>query len=119
MKKGMKSLLLVVVLVSSIFILGGCGKDYKKELIGTWVFTDPDGAYSARYILKEDGTGTYTITVGEVSDEKNITYKTDGKVIYMTFENDTDVFENKYRIENNNLIVTDSFGTESVFVKQK
>ncbi len=116
MKKCINNILLVSIFTMIIFTLTACGKvDYSK-FIGTWEYTDE--GYGATYIFNEDKTGTYTLTAGEESDVLNFTYKIDSKIIYITYENDTDVFENKYKLENEKLIIEDSFGEKMEFIKK-
>lgn len=116
MKKYINNILLVSIFTMIVFTLTACGKvDYSKFL-GTWEFTDE--GYGATYMFNEDKTGTYTLTVDEESESKNFTYKIDSKIIYITYESDTDVFENKYELKDKKLIIEDSFGEKMEFIKK-
>lgn len=116
MKKYKTNFILGLITIITLIIVSGCtNKNIDPKVVGTWKYTD-DG-YSVEYVFNGNGTGTYTLTVGEESEKKNITYKNkDGKFL-ITFEKDTDVFENKYTIKNGNLIIEDSFGEKIKYKK--
>ena len=115
MKKYIKNLVLVIVLIVGVLSLTGCGEK-DSRVVGTWEYKD-DGI-SAVYVLKEDGTGSYNIIVSDANSFKNLTYETkDGKLL-ITFEDDTDVFELKYKVTKDALIITDSLGEDLKYKKK-
>ena len=129
MKRFVKSLFLVFVLMIGVFVLTGCGKtgnttqkvetanEIDSQIIGTWEL-DEDG-YTATYVLNADGTGSYTLTVEEDSDVKELTYKTENNKLLVTFKGDTDVFESEYSFKDNNTLgIKDSFGEEFNYVRK-
>ena len=111
-----KNLLLGLITIITLIIVSGCtNKNIDPKVVGKWKYTDDD--FSVEYVFKENGTGTYTLNIGDESESKNITYKNkDGKFL-ITFEKDKDVFENKYTIKNGNLIIEDSFGEKITYIK--
>lgn len=115
MKKTLKNLLLVAVVMVSALTLAGCNKEAEKKdpIIGTW---DYDGDFKATYVFKEDGTGSYAL--GSSDAKQNITYTKDDKKIAITFGDSTVPFETEYRIEDDTLIILDSFGTEVKYKKK-
>ena len=129
MKRFVKSLFLVFVFMIGVFVLTGCGKtgntiqkteaadEIDSQIIGTWEL-DEDG-YTATYVLNADGTGSYTLTVEEDSDVKELTYKTENNKLLVTFKGDTDVFESEYSFKDNNTLgIKDSFGEEFNYVRK-
>ena len=113
----MKRIFGLLVILIGLFALSACSKSkVDPKIVGEWEYS-LDG-FGAKYVLNEDGTGTYTLINEDYVSEQNITYRTEDNTIYMIFEGDTDEFENKYRIDGENLYVTDSFGEETQFVKK-
>lgn len=107
--KNFKRILLLVVL--SIFVLVGCGKDKdnkdKDPLVGEWAY----GSFV--YKFNDDKTGTYD-ALGTIM---KFTYKTDGNKITIDYE-DGGPFNTEYKIEDNTLIILDSFGNEVRYDKK-
>ena len=118
MKKHIISLFLVLVLMIGVFTLVGCGKDTNKnsKLVGTWEYKEE--GFGAVYSFKSNGTGSLTLTAYDESDSSNFTYKVKDDKILITFDGDTDVFELKYRVKGNNLIIKDSFDEETQLKKK-
>ena len=116
MKKTVRLMALVMVLVMLCAALSACGKKLDSKVVGTWEYNE--GSLGAIYVLNADGTGTYTIKAGTETSKQNITYKTEGGKLLITFEGDTDVFEMPYSFSGADMIVKDTFGTEMTFKKQ-
>lgn len=121
MKRYVKGLLVIFVFLAGFLTLTGCGKKtgnsgIDSQVIGTWE-SESEGIKTT-YVLNEDGTGTYTIAFGDQADEKKLTYKTENNKLLITFEGDTDVYESEYQLKDGNLIIKDSFDTETEFQKK-
>ena len=78
----------------------------------------------AVYVLEEDGTGTYTMTVGEEEVIYELEYEVEDGHLLVTYVNndiftEDDVFDNEFRFEDDGtLTIKDSFDEEMTFVKQ-
>lgn len=109
----MKKIFLLVVMFGAL-VLTGCGKEEMKDpIIGTWEY---EGGLKAIYVFEEDGKGTYTL--GTDAAKQEITYTKDDKKIAITYGNSTVPFETEYKVEDDTLIIMDSFGNEVKYKKK-
>ncbi len=122
----MKKIFLCLIIVIGIFTLVGCGKktDTKEvndekgidqHVVGTFKYSD--SAMEATYLFKDDGTGYYTITVGDNTVEKEVDYYTQGGKLYINYDKDPDTFELKYKVVDKGLEIYDSFGEKLLYKK--
>ena len=91
MKKisAMLAVVLVLVLVLSV---AGCSKKADASLTGVWEYADEENAIDAIYDLKNDGTGTYTMKVGEEEVTYELKYEVkDGHLLVTYVNNETSV----------------------------
>jgi len=103
MKKSLLAIGLVVMLISCLFVLAGCGKkEESKGLVGSWEYTS--GGYV--YTFNADKTGNYAY--GE--SKKEFTYEDDGSKVSILYTGNTEPLELEYRIEGDKLIIKDSLG---------
>ena len=79
-----------------------------NPLVGTWKYDGSSLNYT--YVFKADGTGTY---FGE-----DFTYTVDGNKLSILREGNTAPFETEFSIEGNKLIIKDSFGDDTIYIKQ-
>ncbi len=122
----MKKLLLGLFIIIGLFTLVGCGKKTDTKEVNEEKGIDPEVVgtfkYSAKgmvatYLFKDDGTGYYTITVGENTVEKEVDYYTQGNKLYINYDKDPDTFELKYKVKKNGLAIYDSTGEELIYKK--
>lgn len=108
MKKTITLILAAVILVAGLFILTGCNNNSSKNpIVGKWQYKD----YSSYvYTFNEDGTGEYA--------GKKFTYKTEGNNISITYEGTTAAFNSTFEIKDNQLIIKDSLGNDTVYNKK-
>ena len=124
MKKLSMLLAVVLVLALALSVTACGGKKAENTLVGTWEYTDAEYGLDAAYVLKDDGTGTYTMKVGEEEVTYELKYEVrDGHLLVTFVNNDVftedDVFDNAFRFQDaNTLIIADSFGEEMTFVKK-
>ena len=117
---GIAVLLVAVMLIS----VAGCGHKDGNSLTGTWEYSDKDNGIGAVYVFKDDGTGTYSMKVGEQEVTYEMKYEVkDGHLLVRYVNNDTfsedDVFDNEFSFKDSKtIIVNDSFGEEMTFVKK-
>jgi hypothetical protein len=126
-----KILILVLVLaLACVFMAAsggnsGGGDASENSLTGVWKYEDTENGIGAVYDLKDDGTGTYTMIVGEEEVTYELKYEVQDNHLLVTYvNNDTfteeDVFDSEFSFQDaNTLIVKDSFGEEMTFVKQE
>ena len=111
------------VLVVELFMTG-CGQSGEQSMTGVWSYSDTTNGMNAVYNLKDDGTGTYTMTVGDQEVTYELKYEVnDGHLLVRYVNNDIfseeDVFDNEFSFKDaNTLIIKDSFDEEMTFVKQ-
>ena len=125
-----KILILVVVLALACVFMVACGGNSgggdasENSLTGVWKYEDTENGIGAVYDLKDDGTGTYTMIVGEEEVTYELKYEVQDNHLLVTYvNNDTfteeDVFDSEFSFQDaNTLIVKDSFGEEMTFVRQ-
>ena len=102
----MKKILYIMVIIVTAVVLVGCGKKEEKiTLIGTWSYNN---LYT--YVFNEDGTGDYS--------GMKFTYTTDGDKLSILYEGNTVPFETIYRIEDNKLIIKDSFDEDVIYERK-
>lgn len=109
MKKYFKLLIITLVLSISILGLTGCGKEKVKKntIVGKW----ESKVYSSYvYTFNEDGTGDYSGV--------KFTYTTEGNNISITYDGNSVPFKSTYEIKDNELIIKDSFGNDTVYIKK-
>ena len=124
----MKKLIsLLLVLLLCCFALTACGdskgdaKDNASDkpateateekdnpLVGTWKYEVSSLNYT--YVFKADGTGTY---FGE-----SFTYTVDGNKLSILYDGNTAPFETEFSIDGDKLIIKDSFGEDTVYIRQ-
>ena len=126
-----KILILVLVLALVCVFMVACGGNSgggdasENSLTGVWKYEDKENDIGAVYDLKDDGTGTYTMIVGEEEVTYELKYEVQDNHLLVTYvNNDTfteeDVFDSEFSFQDaNTLIVKDSFGEEMTFVKQE
>lgn len=123
MKKS-RVILAVLLIFSMIFSLTGCGKGKNNSLAGTWEYSDTENGIGAEYVLKDDGTGTYTMKVGETEVTYELKYETkDGHLLVRYVNNEIfseeDVFDSEFRFKDSKtLIIKDTSGEELIFVRK-
>ena len=115
----------MLILIMSTLLCGSCAwaVTEENELTGTWEYLDEENGMGAVYVLNGDGTGTYTMTVGEEEVTYELKYEiSDGHLLVTYVNNDIftedDVFDNEFRFEDpETLIIKDSFDEEMTFVR--
>ena len=119
-------LLLAVLLLGSVAWAETEAADVESpSLVGIWTYTDEGNGLGAVYDLKEDGTGTYTMIVGEEEVTYELKYEVQDDLLLVTYVNnetftEDDVFENEFRFEDEQtLVIKDSFDEEMTFVKNQ
>ncbi len=123
--KKITAILAVVLALAMLFALAGCGaKKDEDPMVGTWEYNDPESGLGAVYVLKDDGTGTYTMKVGEEEVVYELKYEVQDGHLLVTYVNneifsEDDVFDNEFSFQDDNtLIIKDSFGEEMNFVRK-
>ena len=121
-----KTKMIIVTLLSLMIALSvaGCGKKSDQSLAGVWEYSDTENGIGAVYDLKEDGTGTYTMIVGDQEVVYELKYEVKDNHLLVRFVNnetfsEDDVFDNEFKFQDaNTLIIKDSMDTEMTFVKK-
>ena len=94
------SLLLAALLLGSAAWAETEAADVESlSFVGIWTYTDEENGIGAVYDLKEDGTGTYTMIVGEEEVTYELKYEVQDNLLLVTYVNnetftEDDVFEN-------------------------
>ena len=115
---------ILIALVLMILAVSGCGKKSDDSLVGVWEYTDTENDIGAVYDLKDDGTGTYTMKVGNTEVTYELKYEVKDHHLLVTYVNneiftEDDVFDSEFSFKDaNTLIIKDSSDQEMVFVKK-
>jgi hypothetical protein len=119
MKKTIKTLSLILVLITGLFLMTGCNKsnEIEEKLYGTWANLD---IYDVTFTFNEDKTGSEVIDTGMDKVDRTYTYEVDNEVITIVFDDDEDKleYEYEYRFDDEDLVLIDSAGTELVYKKK-
>lgn len=122
--KRISAVLAAVLVFVLILNVAGCSKKADASLTGVWEYADEETGMSAVYDLKDDGTGTYTMKVGEEEATYELKYEVKDGHLLVTYVNneifsEDDVFDNEFSFQDDNtLIIKDSFGEEMNFVRK-
>ena len=120
----LRTFIMAMLVIAMAVSVAACGKKSDNSLVGVWEYADTESNLGAVYDLKEDGTGTYTMKVGETEVTYELKYEVkDGHLLVTYVNNDIftedDVFDNEFRFEDDGtLTIKDSFDEEMTFVKQ-
>lgn len=112
------AILVGIMMVVSLVACGGkkSGNDKSGEqaevvsLVGSWAYEE-NSAYV--YTFNDDGTGSYLFNF-----EMPFTYEEDGLTISILFEGNSEPMELGYKIVGDRFIITDSFGSEVVYIRK-
>ena len=106
MKKGILSL---VVVITSAFVLTGCGKE--KGLVGVWTYEQGSGYV---YTFNEDKTCSYEA----FGTKMECTYEDDGTKVSILYKGNTVASSYEYKIDGDTLTIKDSFGKDVVYKRK-
>ena len=115
---------ILITAIIAVLAVSGCGKKNDGSLAGVWEYADTENGLGAVYDLKDDGTGTYTMKVGDTEVTYELKYEVQNGHLLVRFVNnesfsEDDVFDSEFSFKDaNTLIIKDSFGEEMVFVKK-
>ena len=118
------SLIPILLALALLFAASGCGRQETNSLPGTWEYRDEENGIGAVYVLKNDGTGTYTMTVGDSEVTYELKYEAKDGHLLVTYVNneiftEEDVFDSEFRFQDaDTLIIKDTAGTEMTFIKK-
>ena len=126
-----KALVLVLILALACVFMAACGgssdsgsSEGENSIVGVWAYSDEENGIGAVYDLKDDGTGTYTMTVGEEEVTYELKYEVNEGHLLVTYVNneiftEDDVFDNEFSFQDENtIIIKDSTGMEMPFIRQ-
>ncbi|MBO4920149.1 MAG: hypothetical protein J5365_08365 [Erysipelotrichaceae bacterium] len=119
--KKMITILLLAVLALSV---AGCGKKSENSLVGVWEYSDSENGIGAVYDLKEDGTGTYTMKVGEEEVTYELKYEVKDNHLLVTYVNneiftEDDVFDSEFSFKDaNTFVIKDDIFGDMTYVKK-
>ena len=105
----MKKILLSTIILSTILLVG-CGKKEEKKdpIIGDW------GHGSYVYTFNEDKTCNYSAG----GTDMKCTYTIEDDKLSILFDGNTAPFETTFKIENDTLIIKDSFDNDVEYTKK-
>ena len=122
--KQIKNIMTALLVFAIVLAVAGCGKKGDNSLVGVWEYNDTENDIGAVYDLKDDGTGTYTMKVGETEVTYELKYEVqNGHLLVRYVNNETfsedDVFDSEFSFKDDNtLIIKDTSGMEMTFVKK-
>ena len=122
--KRISAVLAAVLVLVLILSVAGCSKKADASLTGVWEYADEETGMSAVYDLKDDGTGTQTITVGDSEVVYELKYEVKDGHFLVTYVNnelfsEEDVFDSEFAFQDDNtILMKDSLGEELTFVRK-
>jgi len=120
----LRTIIMAMLVIAMAVSVAACGKKSDNSLVGVWEYADTESDLGAVYDLKEDGTGNYTMKVGETEVTYELKYEVkDGHLLVTYVNNETftedDVFDSEFSFKDDNtLIIKDSSGKEMEFLKK-
>ena len=114
----------VLLVLAMVFTVAACAKKSEGSLAGTWEYSDEETGLGAVYVLNEDGTGTYTMKVGDQEVTYELKYEVkDGRLLVRYVNNETfsedDVFDSEFSLQDaDTMIIKDTSGEEMTFVRK-
>ena len=123
--KRVNSVFSVMLVLIMILTVSSCGNEKENQsLPGTWEYLDNENNISAVYVLEDDGSGTYTMKVGEQEVTYELKYEVRDNHLLVTYVNneiftEDDIFDNEFHFKDSKtLIIKDSSDEEMTFVKK-
>lgn len=122
--KKIKTILATLLVLAMALSVAACAKKNDGSLVGVWEYQDTESGIGATYDLKDDGTGTYTMKVGEEEVVYELKYEVKNGHLLVTYVNneiftEDDVFDSEFTMKDaNTMIVKDSSGMEMTFIKK-
>ena len=120
----LRTIIMAMLVIAMAVSVAACGKKSDNSLVGVWEYADTESDLGAVYDLKEDGTGTYTMKVGETKVTYELKYEVkDGHLLVTYVNNETftedDVFDSEFTLQDaSTMIIKDSAGMEMTFNKK-
>ena len=120
----LRTVITTLLVIAMVISIAACGKKNENSLAGVWEYTDTESDLGAVYDLKEDGTGTYTMKIGETDVTYELKYEVkDGHLLVTYVNNETftedDVFDSEFTLKDaDTMISKDSTGMEMTFNKK-
>ena len=120
----LRTVITTLLVIAMVISIAACGKKNENSLAGVWEYTDTESDLGAVYDLKEDGTGTYTMKIGETEVTYELKYEVkDGHLLVTYVNNETftedDVFDSEFTLKDaDTMIIKDSTGMEMTFNKK-
>ena len=108
MKKVFKGVVLGIVFVCAALFLTACNRKDSNSIVGSWEYS------GYVYTFNADKTGDYSVG----GTKMEFTYEDDGKKVSILYTGNTMAGEYEYRIEDNKLIIKDSFGNDVTYTKK-
>ena len=120
----MKKLITMFMILALILSAVGCSKKSDSSLTGVWEYTDEESGIGAVYDLKDDGTGTYTMKVGDQEVTYELKYEVKNGHLLVTYVNneiftEDDVFDSEFSFQDADTLIIkdDAFGDMTFFKK--
>ena len=88
-----------------------------SELVGTWEYKG--NSVDETYVFNDDATGHYTITLNGKPSEHDLTFKTEGNKLVITFPAENDGKTDEYSIDGDKLTVKTEYGDEIEYTRKK
>ena len=120
----LRTIIMAMLVIAMAVSVAACGKKSDNSLVGVWEYADTENNLGAVYDLKEDGTGTYTMKVGETEVTYELKYEVkDGHLLVTYVNNETftedDVFDSEFALQDaSTMLIKDSAGMEMTFNKK-
>ena len=120
----MKRTVTILAAVMMLLFAAGCSSKSEASLVGVWEYSDAEAGIGAVYDLKDDGTGTYTMKVGEEEVTYELNYEVKDGHLLVTYVNneifsEDDVFDSEFSFQDENTImIKDSTGEEMAFIRK-
>ena len=122
--KKIRTIIAAIAVFAVALTIAGCGKKNDGSLAGVWEYADTENGLGAVYDLKDDGTGTYTMKVGDTEVTYELKYEAKDGHLLVTFVNneifsEEDVFDSEFSLKyDSTLIIKYTSGMEMEFIKK-
>ncbi len=117
MKRNVRIIALCLVMLMIMTVLTACGD--REKFVGTWIQQEGENI-DAILVLSKNGEGSMTTSGGSINVPSGVKWSIDKNKLYISYSacGMSETREYSYKFSGNKMILTESDGTVTIYVKQ-